>query len=43
MISLGLSIHSVVSQVARLARDMCNSTNLNDIWVNEQRKWEDII
>ena len=43
MISLGLSIHSVVTQVARLARDMWNSVNLNDIWENEHRKWEDII
>jgi hypothetical protein len=43
MISLGLSIHSAVTQVARLARDMWNSTNLNDIWENEQRNWDDII
>ena len=43
MISLGLSIHSVVTQVARLARDMWNSTNLNDVWERELRKWEDII
>ena len=43
MISLGLSIHSVVTQVARLARDMWNSVNLNDIWENEQRNWDDII
>ena len=43
MISLSLSIHSVVTQVARLARDMWNSVNLNDIWENEQRNWDDII
>ena len=43
MISLGLSIHSVVTQVTRLARDMWNSVNLNDIWENEQRNWDDII
>ena len=43
MISLGLSIHSVVTQVARLARDMWNSVNLNDVWERELRKWEDII
>jgi len=43
MISLGLSIHSVVTQVARLARDMWNSINLNDVWENEQRNWDDII
>jgi len=43
MISLSMTIHSIVTQVARLARDMWNSTNLNDIWTNEHRKWEDII
>jgi hypothetical protein len=43
MLSLRLTLSSVVTQVARLARDMWNSTNLNDIWENEHRKWEDII
>ena len=43
MLTLVLSLHSVVTQVARLARDMWNSTNLNDVWENEHRKWEDII
>ena len=43
MISLSMTIHSIVTQVARLARDMWNSTNLNDVWENEHRKWEDII
>jgi len=43
MLSLALHLHSVVTQTARLARDMWNSTNLNDIWENEHRKWEDII
>ena len=43
MISLALSLHSVVTQVSRLARDMWNSTNLNDVWENEQRNWDDII
>ena len=43
MLTLALSLHSVVTQVARLARDMWNSTNLNDVWENEHRKWEDII
>ena len=43
MLSLAMSIHSVITQVARLARDMWNSTNLNDIWENEQREWDDII
>ena len=43
MLTLALSLHSVVTQVARLARDMWNSVNLNDIWENEQRNWDDII
>jgi len=43
MLALRLTLSSVVTQVARLARDMWNSTNLNDIWENEHRKWEDII
>ena len=30
-------------RTARLARDMWNSVNLNDLWENEHRKWEDII
>ena len=42
MLSLRLTLSSVVTQVARLARDMWNSTNLNDIWENEHRLWEDI-
>ena len=43
MLSLRLTLSSVVTQVARLARDMWNSTNLNDIWENEHRNWDDII
>ena len=43
MLALALSLHSVVTQIARLARDMWNSTNLNDVWERELRKWEDII
>ena len=43
MIALRLNLRSMVTQVARLARDMWNSTNLNDIWENEHRQWEDII
>jgi len=43
MLSLRLTLSSVVTQVSRLARDMWNSTNLNDVWENEHRKWEDII
>ena len=42
MLSLAASIHSVITQTARLARDMWNSTNLNDIWENEHRNSEDI-
>ena len=41
--SLRLTLHSMATQVARLARDMWNSTNLNDVWENEHRKWEDIV
>mgnify|MGYP003654311347 FL=1 len=43
MLALRLTLSSVVTQVARLARDMWNSTNLNDVWERELRKWEDII
>jgi hypothetical protein len=43
MLTLALSLHSVVTQVARLARDMWNSISLNDVWERELRKWEDII
>jgi len=41
--ALKLTLSSMAMQTARLARDMWNSTNLNDIWENEHRKWEDII
>ena len=43
MIALRLNLRSMVTQVARLARDMWNSISLNDLWENEHRKWEDII
>ena len=43
MLALRLTLSSIVTQVARLARDMWNSTNLNDVWERELRKWEDII
>ena len=43
MLSLTNTIHAIVVQVSRLARDMWNSTNLNDVWERELRKWEDII
>ena len=43
MLALRLTLHSIVTQTARLARDMWNSTNLNDVWERELRKWEDIV
>lgn len=43
MLALAASLHSIITQTARLARDMWNSTNLNDVWERELRKWEDII
>ena len=43
MLSLTNTLHSISTQVARLARDMWNSTNLNDVWERELRNWEDII
>ena len=43
MIALSNALHNVAIQPARLARDMWNSTNLNDVWENEQRNWDDII
>jgi len=41
--ALKLNLRSMAVQTARLARDMWNSTNLNDLWENEHRQWEDII
>jgi hypothetical protein len=41
MLRLGLKLSSVVTQTARLARDLWET--VNDIWENEHRKWEDII
>ena len=43
MLALRLTLYSIVTQTARLARDMWNSTNLNDVWERELRNWEDII
>ncbi len=43
MLSLTNTLHSIAVQTSRLARDMWNSTNLNDVWENEQRNWDDII
>ncbi len=41
MLNLGLRITSMVTQTARLARDLWQT--VNDIWQNEHRKWEDIV
>ena len=41
MLSIANTLRSVVTQTARLTRDLW--TSINDIWNNEQRKWEDII
>ena len=40
MLNLALKLSSVVTQTARLARDLWQT--INDIWQNEARKWEDI-
>ena len=39
--TLTLRINSMITQTARLVRDLWNS--INDTWQNEARKWEDII
>ena len=41
MLAVRLSLQSIVTQVARLTRDLW--TSINDTWTNEQRKWQDII
>jgi len=41
MLGLRLRITSMVTQTARLARDLWQT--VNDIWENEHRKWEDIV
>ena len=40
-LALGMSISSMVTQAARLARDLWGK--ISDTWQNEHRKWEDII
>ena len=40
-LSLRLTLDSIVTQTARLARDLWGK--VNDIWENEHRVWEDII
>ena len=39
--ALGMAISAMATQTARLARDLF--IKINDIWDNEQRKWQDII
>jgi hypothetical protein len=41
MLGLGLGISYMISQTARLARDLWNK--IIDTWENEQREWEDIV
>ena len=41
MLNLALKLASMVTQTARLARDLWGS--IVDKWENETRKWEDII
>jgi hypothetical protein len=41
MLGLGLRLTSIVTQTARLARDLWGK--VLDVWENETRKWEDII
>ena len=40
MLGLRLKLQSVITQTARLARDLWQL--VNDVWENEHRKWEDI-
>ena len=40
MLNLALKLSSMITQTARLARDLWNT--INDTWQNEFRKWEDI-
>ena len=40
-LKLALNLRTMVTQTARLARDVWES--INDIWENEHRNWEDII
>ena len=41
MLDLALKLSSMVTQTARLARDLWET--VNEIWENETRKWEDIV
>jgi len=41
MLRLGLRLGTVVTQTARLARDLWGK--INDVWELEERKWENIV
>tara|TARA_Y100000310_G_scaffold272137_1_gene286947 strand:+ start:1940 stop:2065 length:126 start_codon:yes stop_codon:yes gene_type:complete len=41
MLNLALKLSSMVTQTARLARDLWST--ISDTWENETRKWEDIV
>ena len=41
MLRLGLRLVTVVTQTARLARDLWGK--INDVWELEERKWENIV
>ena len=41
LLNLQLKLSSVVTQTARLARDLWRL--VIDIWENEHRKWEDVV
>ena len=41
LLNFQLKLLSVVTQTARLARDLWNK--VIDIWENEHRKWEDVV
>jgi hypothetical protein len=41
MLGLRLKLQSVITQTARLARDLWST--INDTWQLEERKWEDIV
>tara|TARA_R100000656_G_C3891513_1_gene116688 strand:+ start:490 stop:624 length:135 start_codon:yes stop_codon:yes gene_type:complete len=42
-LAISNTLSSIAMNISRLARDMWNSVNLNDLWQNEHRQWEDII
>jgi hypothetical protein len=42
-LAISNTLSSIAMNISRLARDMWNSTNLNDVWERELRNWDDII